>query len=156
MPILTKPTKIELEGEYSEWTLKLDQTIPGSGGNYAHFVKVANDGSLIADETYYIFLVKLDGTAVKVCSTGSNPTGNQLIDSSITGKYKVLLDADSNDLRIYKDNVELDTIAIDLTTKFTAMNRLIVGISPNGKYVALVGQDITDTGVNRVQVYEGS
>jgi len=146
---------ILLEGDYSSWSLVLDQTVTGTGGETAYDVLVSPNGSVLVDSSYYSSLILLDGSIVGIWAVPLYPNAPRLIAQSIRGKYRVVVDSDADKIRIFKDNVDVQDIDLDLINKWL-VDQEVVGISSDGKYIGVYGRNKSPSSIMRIQIYEGS
>lgn len=142
---------------YSTWSTALNTTIAGTNGNPVIGLQTGTDGSaIVSNSNDRVAIVKLDGTVViaHVAPSGFVNTGQISSAQSIDGTYKILLM--SNSINVYKNNSLLTTFGIDVT-QFSGgdLRTVSVSISPDGKYIAVSGED-TGGALNRVVILTGS
>ena len=148
------------EGDYSSWSKVLDTTIAGTGGYYTIAMAVDNNGNvLVFQGQSYAYGVNLVGTVFETPQAQLTFRGNvKLVDeSSLTGRYQVIFDTSVPETKVFKNGVLLATIPTPSTSWFSpgSGNPIGCAISPNGQYIALQGNDVSNF-IDRVQVWKGS
>lgn len=144
------------EGDFSSYSLitnKTDTSGPFSAGIY---VQVGNDKSVIGFEnggkTMYF---NPSGNLISSTSNSSPIAGPYPFEQSLTGKYRIIRNDTSSQIDVYKNNILLTHIPIDITHSFESYLFTTCGISQDGKYIALFGPDFT-TNFEQLQVWQGS
>ena len=145
------------DGSFTTYTLDLNTTVTGTSNDDGSYIQVANDGSSLSiNQGKYIFNVKLDGTIISVdqnVNIGTTYDSQSAIAQSSGGEYKVAIFA-NNTISIYKNNLILQHLPVDTThSYFDSVNA--IGISPNGKYVGIIGDDKGNT-KQHLQIWQGS
>lgn len=149
------------EGSFTSYSTILNQTITGTTGWPARYLFVSNDGSnLGADNEPRNFLILLNGT-VKFTQVIANSGFDKFVPEAIqspSGEYKAILNTSGNTISIYKNNVFLQNIGINLSQfSVTGLdsNDFAINISSDGKYISLFSADITGS-VDRIVEFRGS
>jgi hypothetical protein len=152
MPILTKPTKLELEGDYSTWTLKWD--INTDDGTWrirelgAVMINENIDRVILIDDRECVMSIRKlsDGSFVSSHNELSWGFMRDGTSQSVLGKY--LATMNGVNLEIYKNAVLIQTIPNVIKS-----GEIVLGIvmSPNGKYIF-----VCNYSTYHVLCYEGS
>ena len=145
------------DGSFTTYGLGLNTTIAGTSNDDASFIQVANDGSILGlNKGKYIFDVKLDGTIVSVdqnVNIGTTYDSQSAIAQSSGGEYKIAIFANDT-ISIYKNNLVLQHLPVDTTHSYLDSIEAI-GISPDGKYIGIIGDDKGNT-KQHLQIWQGS
>lgn len=145
------------EGSFASYnTIALNTTVASTGN--PGFTLIGNDGGVQVMTNAKDFYVALNGTTLFLQTGSSSSTERSDIAQSGTGAYKIMdNEASLGEVDIYKNGNFLQSLGIDLTQFFGGSfgGKTSIAISPDAKYIAVVGPD--SGGVNtRVLVFQGA
>lgn len=148
------------EGNYNSWnTVDLNQTLGlGFPDTYFTDMHISNDGNVIYSGSVLNIGFFKNGTVGFASFDYSTASSHQL-DQSMTGKYQVVWDDLASTFTVLKDGGIKQVLGINMTqlTNPTSNNALGVAISPDGKYIVVVGNDAVGGGNDdRAIIFEGS
>lgn len=155
MPDFPPAVAVELEGDYSDYTLKWTTIgFTTAYGYPTHRSQFSGDEAILLfcdiDSTLAIIRVS-DGTIISENINWAYAfLSQQIASESVLGKYMAIVDDSEDHLRIFKDGVLLKTVTIEAGDDFFGAI-----ISKTGKYVALSYWDSSE-GAYRMRCYEGS
>lgn len=145
------------EGSFSSYSLILNQTISGSNGWDGNFILIDNIGSVLgADQNVHLFHIGLNGSVfsddnqINLGNGGQSP--QRALAQSETGIYKIMLFSNYT-ISIIKNDSVIQHIPISLSV--FSNNNEAISISPNGKYIAIQGDDFSNS-IDRLQIWGGS
>lgn len=143
------------EHEFTSWSTILNGTISGTSGKQTMDISVSNDGSVLdLDQGSKISLVLVNGTVIFVTSTPNYNLAIPVFSQSSTGEYKIV--ETNTGIDVYKNNVHIQTLGLTLSQfKFGSLGNEGIAISPDGKYISIVGIDSSGT-IDRIVTFEGS
>ena len=156
MPDFPPAVAVEIEGDYSDYTVKWDSVGFASASLYpVHGAMFSGDETVIifCDINDIIALLQVsDGTILSEnAGWGYGFIGNQYASASTLQKYMATTDGAESTLRIFKDGVLLKTITpVDPSDDFQGAI-----VSKSGRYIALAYWDDNE-GDYRMRCYEGS
>lgn len=155
MPNFPPAVAVEIEGDYSDYTVKWDSVgLTAGGDNPVHRSTFSGDEMMLmyADVFNAITIFQVsDGTIISEnAGWARGVTGNQYADKSVYGKYMATINNAEDTLRIFKDGVLLKTITpVDPNDEFYG-----AFVSHTGRYMALAYWDDSE-GDYRMRCYEG-
>lgn len=143
-------------GSFTSYTLQLNETVAGTNQRTSQSILVSTDGSILGSDSQNDAIVFLNGTVKAVYTNDGSTATPTSTDQSIDGVYKVIIDNSGNSIVVYKNNVLIQTITINPSAFSTGFNlsKESIGISSDGKYIAIYGPDISAE--NRLTVFKGS
>lgn len=146
------------EGSFTVYSLVLNKTVTGTSGNNGVFTQVSTNGSSISSDSSSITsIIKLDGTIVSTTTTPNtyqSATSPNIQDQSLNGKYMIITNNSGPSLDVYKNQALLQQITIDTTHSFFNTS-ISIGISQDGKYIVLYGDDKSNS-IDHIQVWQGT
>ena len=148
------------EGSFTNYnTIALNTTVYSIGDNGFQNIQIDNNGNFISQGTANNGLVALNGTVVFV-KTSNGASGTKQIDqSSITGKYKVLIDESGDGIpNVFSNNALLQTLGLNQAQFSGGTLSGAAGgtaISPDGHYILVIAKDSSGT-KDRVIIFQGS
>lgn len=147
------------EGSYSHYnTIDLNTTLSlGFVNSQTTDVHISNDGNIIYSGNVLNVSMLHNGTWTLANFSYTNISDKQQ-GQSLTGKYQVILDDTTNlNVDVLKDGLYLQALGINLSQFTTPSTNGAIGIaiSPDGKYIAVVGED--SGGVDqRILIFRGT
>ncbi len=149
------PPAVEIEGDYSDYTVKWDSlALSIDVDNPVHVSCFNTDETMFiyADVSNVVTTLQVSDGIILTEDAGfaRGFTANQYADKSVYGKYMASINNAEDTLRIWKDGVLLKTITpVDPNDVFYGAY-----VSKSGLYIALAYWDDSD-GNNRMRCYEG-
>ena len=147
------------EGTFTSWAKLFNGTVAGTSAGAGGTIYVNNTGTVIfEDNNGGLNLVGPSGTAIAqvTAPVGITTPTNYHTAQSTQGAYQIILDETHSKIVIYKNRALLFTIGVKMGDFTTGpSNHLSVGISPNGQYVAVQGDD-TGGALDRLVIFKGS
>uniref|UniRef100_A0AAT9JH15 ORF17 n=1 Tax=Nitrosopumilaceae spindle-shaped virus TaxID=3065433 RepID=A0AAT9JH15_9VIRU len=142
------------EGSFTHYnTIALNTTVTGFRDTLIGELHVGNDGAIISHGDNNNKIVYINGTQVFEESSHTTPGSSQETDQSQTGEYKIVLDTNAGTVEVYKNNSFIQGLGLN-TAQFTGF-KIGIAISPDGKYIAVLGED-SGGAVDRLVVFQGS
>lgn len=134
-----------VEGIYSHYnTIDLNTTLSlGFVNSQTTDVHISNDGNIIYSGNVLNVSMLHNGTWTLANFSYGNISDKQQ-GQSLTGKYQIILDDTTNlNVDVLKDGLYLQALGINLSQFTTPSTNGAIGIaiSPDGKYIAVVGED---------------
>jgi hypothetical protein len=153
------------EGDFTHWNPIMNTTVQtnqvfNNPANQPKYAFVDNDGNIILEEFQgFLGEVARNGTLIFTDPNGAENNGNgNFADVFTSASHRYLIDNNStSNLRIdvFDRGTHLQTIQFD-SSLFDTHYTFGGLISPNGKYILLIGDNNTDHTLYRVQLWQGS
>lgn len=143
------------EGSFTSYnTVSLNTTVGSFGGTNFPRIIVNNMGTVVFSDSNANYVVTISGTTLFNNSTiGSS--GNQELSQSINGIYQIVNNDNVPKVSIFKNNIYLQDLGINLSQFSNPFGKLGMAISPDGHYIAVIGED-SGVSSDRLLIFRGS
>ena len=131
--------------------------ITGASNSIFGQLAISNNGNTAYVSSTYNTFVNLAGVTKFLNFTGVSSFKSQQLDQSRTGEYLVIFNDNTPSISIFKNGVYLQDLGWK-SSEFTTPSlgsHISIGISPDGKYIGVVGLDIGGVD-DRLVIFEGS
>ena len=146
------------EGTFTTYTTLFNGTIAGSAGCTGSSIYVNNTGTVIFEDACpNTFVVQPSGTTSNIPTALIATPTSSYISQSVNGLYQIGLD--TNTVQVFKNNAIVQKIGLKLSnfhgSHISGGDPVSIAISPNGKYIAIQGEDVGAL-LDRVVIFKGA
>lgn len=149
------------EASYGSWTTLQQEGTLASGGNIENQLLIDNNGNLLVSFgcsscSPTSWIISNTGSTSSFTSNSFGAVSSSFITQTSSGQYQAIYNDGAKVIDIYVNGTLAANVPLDFASKFFTGNQMGIAFSPNGHWLAVVGDDFADHSKNRFQIYRGT